>query len=258
MSKLNYYELLGQLYSKGDSQALPFTYDNTATQNRELSNQQYIASQNSIIVENDKLNTIGFSNTFQFQISRLLDLDDLLQSGRVYEDDSCQSIISQVQTRNQKNNNKVSKSEQKQNKLKKKVEQVQKSEKNVHLGTQCQQLQFPSSSLRPRYVKIYQRNDELCMKRFQLVQLLFDEMSQIYPQCTDWDVIQLLDLSNKSFDTAFKLLKESSYFVQYYLQGIQQFLNKQYNPQQMLIELDQKINGRKNDLKMELIIVIQA
>ncbi|CAD8158381.1 unnamed protein product [Paramecium octaurelia] len=211
MSKLNYYELLGQLYSKGDSQALPFSYDNTATQNRELSNQQYIASQNSIIVENDKLNTIGFSNAFQFQIPRLLDLDDLLQSGRVYEDDSRQSIISQVQTRNQRNNNKVSKSEQKQNKSKKKVEQVQKREKNIHLGTQCQQLQFPSSSLRPRYVKIYQRNDEL-------FQLLFDELSQIYPQCTDWDVIQLLDLSNKSFDTAFKLLKESSYFVQYYLQ----------------------------------------
>ncbi|CAD8153385.1 unnamed protein product [Paramecium pentaurelia] len=55
-------------------------------------------------------------------------------------------------------------------------------------------------------------------KRFYQVQLLFEELQQIYPQCTDWDVILLLDLSNKSFDRAFKLLKESNYFVQYYLQ----------------------------------------
>ncbi|CAD8145457.1 unnamed protein product [Paramecium octaurelia] len=218
MSKLSYFELLAQLYLKGESWAFPYICNFASHQNIELSNKQFITSQNSIIVENDKLNTTGFSNTIQFQGSRLLDLDDLVQSGKIYEDDSCQSLVQQVQTRNQKNNSKVSKSEQKQNKMKIKIEQVQRKEKNVPLGTQCQQLQFQSSSLRPRCVRIYQRNEELCMKRFYLVQLLFEELQQIYPQCTDWDVILLLDLSKRSFDTAFKLLKESSYFIQYYLQ----------------------------------------
>ncbi|CAD8074554.1 unnamed protein product [Paramecium sonneborni] len=217
MSKLSYFELL-ELYRKGQFWTLPYLYDFACLQNKELSNQQYIASQNSIIVDNDKQNTIGFSNTIQFQASRILDLDYLLQSGRVYDDDSCQSIIKQVQTRNQKSKSDVSKSEQKQNKMKKKVEQILKKEKSVHLGTQFQQFQFSSSSLRPRYVRVYKKNEDLCIKRFQLVQLLFEELQQVYPQCTDWDVILLLDLSINNFDKAFKLLKESSYFVQYYLQ----------------------------------------
>ncbi|CAD8058212.1 unnamed protein product [Paramecium sonneborni] len=154
--------------------------------------------------------------------SRILDLDQLEQQGKIYDDNSCESPLLQERVQkcliSQKSKIQTRKSLQ-PFKLKKKILKTQKQSKNyclkvqkqVLFGQQRQQYQFNQSSIKTQLIKVYTKNEEKLQKLKELLLMNF-------PNSNDEDAVRLLNATGKSYEKAMDLIKENELLVQYILE----------------------------------------
>ncbi|CAD8072383.1 unnamed protein product [Paramecium primaurelia] len=156
--------------------------------------------------------TINTTQT-QKKTVKLLDLDTLEAQGKLYDYESSQSppLPKRIIKKPPKPIYKPQR--RKQIKIRKEpIRHTQQKIKHVQIGIQRQQLNYPQSNVKAKFIKIYEKQEDNFSK-------LFDQLKLNFSEANDEDIAIVLNMVGKDYQKAETFINQNSFFLQSYLQN---------------------------------------
>ncbi|CAD8156155.1 unnamed protein product [Paramecium octaurelia] len=145
------------------------------------------------------------------QITKMLDLDQLEASGKLFDCESSPPppLPKQITQKPKKHMSKQ------QKKRKNKITQYTAKRqipciKQVQINKNRQQQVFQQSSVKVRLIRVYERNEDQFLK-------LYEKLKLNFPQANDEDVVIILNNCNKDYQKAESFIQQSGCSISYYL-----------------------------------------
>ncbi|KAM3141129.1 hypothetical protein pb186bvf_006734 [Paramecium bursaria] len=153
------------------------------------------------------------------KVSKTLDLDQLNYQGKIYDQESSESLPQQRRaTRQIKNEPRYESPKPKKRRPQQVVQRSVKKEpiqiiitKELKIGKAFQANIPQPSFVKTKLIRINKKGGE------QFDQLR-KQLQQSYPECNDEDVARVINIAGKDYQKAFKLVQESDLLIQYYFE----------------------------------------
>ncbi|CAD8190671.1 unnamed protein product [Paramecium octaurelia] len=148
----------------------------------------------------------------QKKTAKLLDLDTLEAQGKLYDYESSQSPP--LPKRIIKKPPKPLYKPQKRKQIKIRKEPIRHSYqkiKQVQIGAERQELNYPQSNVKAKFIKIYEKQEDKFSK-------FFDQLKLNFSEANDEDIAIVLNMVGKDYQKAETFINENGSFLQSYLQ----------------------------------------